>query len=110
MAGQWQPDPTALSQIIQLLKESQRNDTQTQKAVQEVRVPKWGGVERVELVCVPVWQRLQSLNLYPDFNNYLAFVMSRLTEEDEPTRSMAGLILKNNVREYYLRLEQQAGK
>jgi transportin-1 len=81
MASVWQPDPTGLRQIVQLLKESQCNDTSTQRTVQ---------------------QRLTTLNQYPDFNNYLAFVMSQLKTENEPTRSVAGLILKNNVREYYL--------
>ena len=48
-------------------------------------------------------QRLQTLNQYPDFNNYLALVMAQASNEDEPTRSVAGLILKNNVKEYYMR-------
>ena len=48
-------------------------------------------------------QRLQGLNQYPDFNSYLAFVLCELKTEDDATRSVAGLILKNNVREYYPR-------
>ena len=38
MAAQWQPDQAGLAQILQLLKESQYSDTQTQATVQEVRV------------------------------------------------------------------------
>lgn len=43
-------------------------------------------------------QKLEELNRYPDFNNYLIYVLVRLKSEDEPTRSLSGLILKNNVR------------
>ena len=46
-------------------------------------------------------QKLQALNQYPDFNNYLVFVFTKLKSEDEPTRAMAGLILKNNVKVYW---------
>ncbi|NWJ08035.1 TNPO2 protein, partial [Crypturellus undulatus] len=46
-------------------------------------------------------QQLQQLNQFPDFNNYLIFVLTRLKSEDEPTRSLSGLILKNNVRAGY---------
>lgn len=40
-------------------------------------------------------------NQYPDFNNYLVFVFTKLSTEAEPTRAIAGLILKNNVKLYY---------
>ncbi|XP_078740754.1 transportin-1-like, partial [Lampetra fluviatilis] len=45
--------------------------------------------------------KLEQLNQYPDFNNYLIFVLTKLTSEDEPTRSLSGLILKNNVKAHY---------
>lgn len=48
-----------------------------------------------------VSQSLGALNQFPDFNNYLAFVFTRLKSESEPTRAVAGLVLKNNVRLYY---------
>ncbi len=67
---------------------------------------------------------MEELNKYPDFNNYLIFVLTKLTTEgknflmkpnhrfktysqhcnsisDEPTRSLSGLILKNNVKTHY---------
>ena len=44
---------------------------------------------------------MEELNKYPDFNNYLMFVLTKLTTEDEPTRSLSGLILKNNVKTHY---------
>uniref|UniRef100_A0A8C5FD70 Transportin 1 n=1 Tax=Gadus morhua TaxID=8049 RepID=A0A8C5FD70_GADMO len=80
MECEWKPDEQGLQQIIQLLKESQSPDTSTQRSVQ---------------------QRLEQLNQYPDFNNYLIFVLTKLKSEDEPTRSLSGLILKNNVKAHY---------
>eukprot|EP00061_Rhincodon_typus_P014739 g41985.t1 len=114
---EWQPDEQGLQQVLQLLKDSQSPDTATQRAVQ---------------------QKLEQLNQYPDFNNYLIFVLTRLKSEgavhfsslfclkrhvrfhfanllvehwfihmrcgimqDEPTRSLSGLILKNNVKAHY---------
>ncbi|GLH02008.1 Importin subunit beta [Gryllus bimaculatus] len=76
----WQPQEEGLRQILQLLKESQSPDTATQRAVQ---------------------QKLEELNKFPDFNNYLIFVLTKLTSEDEPTRSLSGLILKNNVKAHF---------
>ncbi|XP_057298816.1 transportin-1-like [Hydractinia symbiolongicarpus] len=83
----WQPDQQGLEQILQLLKESQSPNTETQRAVQ---------------------QKLESLNQFPDFNNYLIFVLTKLKAEgiDEPTRSLAGLILKNNVKSNYQKFPQ----
>lgn len=80
MALTWQPQEEGLHQILTLLKESQSPDTATQRAVQ---------------------QKLEELNKYPDFNNYLIFVLTKLTSEDEPTRSLSGLILKNNVKAHF---------
>ncbi|XP_063238810.1 transportin-1 [Bacillus rossius redtenbacheri] len=76
----WQPQEEGLRQILQLLKESQSPDTATQRSVQ---------------------QRLEELSKFPDFNSYLIFVLTKLTSEDEPTRSLSGLILKNNVKAHY---------
>lgn len=73
----WQPAPDGLAQILQLLKESQSPDTATQREVQ---------------------QKLEQLNQFPDFNNYLIYVLTKLTQEDDATRSLSGLILKNNVK------------
>lgn len=41
------------------------------------------------------------LNQYPDFNNYLIFIFTKVTTEAESTRAIAGLVLKNNVKLYY---------
>uniref|UniRef100_H3CPV8 Transportin-1 n=1 Tax=Tetraodon nigroviridis TaxID=99883 RepID=H3CPV8_TETNG len=79
MECEWKPDEQGLQQILQLLKESQSPDTSTQSNR----------------------PRLEQLNQYPDFNNYLIFVLTKLKSEDEPTRSLSGLILKNNVKAHY---------
>lgn len=76
----WQPEQGGLQQILQLLRESQSSDNATQRAVQ---------------------QKLEELNRYPDFNCYLIHVLTELRSEDEATRSLAGLILKNNVKAHY---------
>ena len=76
----WQPEQSGLQQILQLLRESQSSDNATQRAVQ---------------------QKLEELNRYPDFNCYLIHVLTELRSEDEATRSLAGLILKNNVKAHY---------
>ncbi|MEQ2264580.1 Transportin-1 [Xenotaenia resolanae] len=60
MECEWKPDEQGLQQILQLLKESQSPDTSTQRSVQ---------------------QRLEQLNQYPDFNNYLIFVLTKLKSE-----------------------------
>ncbi|XP_055353434.1 transportin-2-like [Paramacrobiotus metropolitanus] len=73
----WQPDENGLREIIQLLKESQSSDNQVQRDVQT---------------------KLEQLNHHPDFNKYLIYIMTRCKAEAETTRSLAGLILKNNVR------------
>uniref|UniRef100_H3AW35 Transportin-1 n=1 Tax=Latimeria chalumnae TaxID=7897 RepID=H3AW35_LATCH len=46
-------------------------------------------------------KKLEQLNQFPDFNNYLIFVLTKLKSEDEPTRSLSGLILKNNVKAHF---------
>ncbi|XP_069803808.1 transportin-2 isoform X2 [Dendropsophus ebraccatus] len=81
----WRPDEEGLQQVLQLLKDSQSPDTATQRIVQD---------------------KLKQLNQYPDFNNYLIFVLTRLKSEDEPTRSLSGLILKNNVKAHYQNFPQ----
>ncbi|XP_023245329.1 transportin-1 [Copidosoma floridanum] len=76
----WQPQEEGLRQILALLKESQSPDTEIQRDVQK---------------------KLEELNKYPDFNKYLIFVLTKLTSEEESTRSLSGLILKNNVRTHF---------
>ena len=73
----WRPEEQGLAQILQLLRESQSPDTATQREVQN---------------------KLEALNRYHDFNSYLIYVLTQMPNEDEATRSLSGLILKNNVK------------
>jgi transportin-1 len=41
------------------------------------------------------------LQQHPEFNNYLAFIMTHLREETPEFRQRAGLMLKNNVVEQW---------
>ena len=54
-----------------------------------------------------LFQKLEELNNYPDFNNYLIYVLTKLTSEDESTRSLSGLILKNNIKLHGSKLQQE---
>jgi len=77
----WQPvQAEGLEQILTLLRQSQSADTEIQRQVQA---------------------RLESLNQYPDFNKYLVYILTKLLDEQEATRSLAGLILKNNAKSHY---------
>ncbi|KAJ6224106.1 hypothetical protein RDWZM_002651 [Blomia tropicalis] len=79
----WQPTQDGLDQILLLLRQSQSTDIQTQNHVQ---------------------QRLEDLNQFREFNNYLVFVLTKMKTEDEHTRSLSGLILKNNIKGRYAQL------
>ncbi|XP_016955471.1 transportin-1 isoform X2 [Drosophila biarmipes] len=72
----WGPREEGLRQLLPILKNSQLPDTATQIAVQS---------------------KLEECNHYPDFNNYLVYVLTKLITEDEHTRAMSGLVLKNNI-------------
>ena len=69
--------------------ESQSPDTATQRAVQD---------------------KLEQLNQYPDFNNFLIYVLTKMTSEDDATRSLSGLILKNNVKAHFTKFPPQVLK
>ncbi|KAK1299596.1 Transportin-1 [Acorus calamus] len=45
-----------------------------------------------------IWQQLQQYGRFPDFNNYLAFILARLHGKPVEIRQAAGLLLKNNLR------------
>ena len=77
----WQPvQIDGLEQILTLLRQSQSSNTEIQRQVQA---------------------NLESFNQYPDFNKYLVYILTKLNNEQESTRSLSGLILKNNAKLYY---------
>lgn len=44
-----------------------------------------------------IWQQLQRWNEFPDFNNYLAFILCQAEGQAVEVRQAAGLVLKNNL-------------
>eukprot|EP00040_Diaphanoeca_grandis_P029262 m.171075 g.171075 ORF g.171075 m.171075 type:complete len:904 (-) comp31631_c1_seq1:64-2775(-) len=80
MAQPWSPRPDLLQQTIEVLRASHSPNTQTQAAVQEA---------------------LTKYNASPEFSRYLLCVLVRMPEEAEDTRSVAGIVLKNNFRTMY---------
>jgi transportin-1 len=48
-----------------------------------------------------VWQQLQRCNRFPDFNNYLAFILCQAEGQSSEVRQAAGLMLKNNLKSSY---------
>ena len=45
-----------------------------------------------------MYQRLQQCASVPDFNNYLAFILTKGEGAPEEVRQTAGLLLKNNLK------------
>ena len=83
---EWKPQTEGLHQIIVLLKESQSIDNTVQKNV--------GKVSRLKAQCSFLtyfgseslflffhFKRLEELNKYPDFNNYLIFILTKLNSQ-----------------------------
>ncbi|CAJ0587206.1 unnamed protein product, partial [Mesorhabditis spiculigera] len=73
----WQPTQRELEEVLELLRHSQSLDTNVQRSVQ---------------------QRLEQLNTHQYFCCYLVYILSDLRQEEVPSRGLAGLILKNNIR------------
>jgi len=51
-----------------------------------------------------IQQQLEVYNQMTNFNGYLAFIMSQMKSEPEEIRSVAGLLLKQNIRNYFDKL------
>ncbi|KAA1084458.1 hypothetical protein PGT21_028445 [Puccinia graminis f. sp. tritici] len=73
----WIPQPDGLAQLLTCLRNSDSADTTIQQSVTK---------------------QLDSFNEVPDYNSYLAYILSSMPQEDARVRSVAGLILKNNLR------------
>mmetsp|Transcript_74295 Transcript_74295/g.124000 ORF Transcript_74295/g.124000 Transcript_74295/m.124000 type:complete len:895 (+) Transcript_74295:39-2723(+) len=76
----WNPSPEGMEQLLGLFKASQSADNATHRAIQ---------------------QQLTSFNAIPDYNNYLAYIFNQMRGEAGSVRQMAGLVLKNNVKEHW---------
>lgn len=78
-SGIWQPQEEGLREICSLL-EQHSSPTSDQPRI---------------------WQQLQHYSQFPDFNNYLAFILARAEGKPVEIRQAAGLLLKNNLRTAY---------
>ena len=54
-----------------------------------------------------IQQQLISFNAIPDYNAYLVYIMGQLKTEEGSVRQMAGLMLKNNVRQHWATLHAE---
>ena len=80
---QWVPSHEGLHQLLAVLNASQSADNIRHRAIQ---------------------QQLQDFNAIPDYNAYLAHILNQLKLEDGAVRQLAGLLLKNNIREHWFEL------
>ncbi|XP_055815498.1 transportin-1 isoform X1 [Solanum dulcamara] len=76
VSGTWQPQEEGFKEICGLL-EQQMSQTSDKSQI---------------------WQQLQHYSQFPDFNNYLAFILARAEGKSVDIRQAAGLLLKNNLR------------
>lgn len=53
------------------------------------------------------YQKLEYFNKVPDYNSYLAYILTQMPQEDQYVRSVAGLTLKNNIRAHYATIPPQ---
>ncbi len=51
-------------------------------------------------------QQLQTFNNIPDYFRYLVYIFAKLRDESENLRMIAGLLLKNNIKEHYHRMPE----
>ncbi|CAN8271312.1 unnamed protein product [Cochlearia groenlandica] len=54
-----------------------------------------------------IWKQLQHFSQFPDFNNYLVFILVRVEGKSVEIRQAAGLLLKNNLKGAYPSMAQE---
>eukprot|EP01080_Neovahlkampfia_damariscottae_P002701 gene2701-3897_t len=74
----WKPQQQSLEDLVKLLKSTTEGNSQVQR---------------------DIYTKLEELNKqYFDFNNYLVYVFSNLKDIDPGIRRIAGILLKNNIK------------
>ncbi|GAB4850714.1 Transportin-1 [Ancistrocladus abbreviatus] len=81
-APSWQPQEEGLREICRLLEQQICPSSTSDKS--------------------QIWQQLQHYSQFPDFNNYLVFILSRADGKPTEIRQAAGLLLKNNLRSSFI--------
>lgn len=82
----WAPSAEGLQQLLGLFRASGSADNTQHRRIQ---------------------QQLVDFNVIPDYNSYLAYIFNQLKSEDGAVRQMAGLVLKNNVKEHWGELSSE---
>ncbi|PPR97555.1 hypothetical protein GOBAR_AA23125 [Gossypium barbadense] len=80
-SASWQPQEEGLKEICGLL---------------EQQISPYSSADKSK-----IWQQLQHYSQFPDFNNYLVFILARAEGQSGEIRQAAGLLLKNNLRTAY---------
>ncbi|KAG8501956.1 hypothetical protein CXB51_000207 [Gossypium anomalum] len=80
-SASWQPQEEGLKEICGLL---------------EQQISPYSSADKSQ-----IWQQLQHYSQFPDFNNYLVFILARAEGKSGEIRQAAGLLLKNNLRTAY---------
>ncbi len=75
----WVPSAEGLQQLLALFKASQSASNAQHRAIQ---------------------QQLVGFNVIPDYNSYLTFILNTHNEDDS-VRQLAGLMLKNNIKDHW---------
>ncbi|KAJ2354128.1 hypothetical protein GGF43_003325, partial [Coemansia sp. RSA 2618] len=112
---EWQPEPESLRQLIQMLNSTNMADNAIQQQNNQVRERNaWAfAIECAYIAfasecayiafaseCAYIaLRRLEQLSQVPDFINYLLYVLVFMKEESSLVRTVAGLLLKNKVRQ-----------
>ncbi|KAG2237769.1 hypothetical protein INT48_009708, partial [Thamnidium elegans] len=76
----WQPQQQSLRELLVLLRDAADPNNREQALIN---------------------QRLLSFHNYPDYNAYLAYILMKLKTQDMNTRMIAGLQLKNSIKNHF---------
>ena len=83
-AAEWAPSADGLNQLLGLFRASQQASNQQHREIQ---------------------QQLVAFNAIPDYNAYLVYILNTMKAEEGSVRQMAGLTLKNNIKEHWPRID-----
>ncbi|KAF8090062.1 hypothetical protein N665_0489s0003 [Sinapis alba] len=86
----WQPRDDGLAEIFTLLEQQISPSSVADKS--------------------QIWKQLEHFSQFPDFNNYLVFILVRAEGKSIGIRQAAGLLLKNNLKRVWISMAQENQK
>ncbi|KAL0702601.1 hypothetical protein Bca4012_058723 [Brassica carinata] len=86
----WQPREDGLAEIFTLLEQQISPSSVADKS--------------------QIWKQLEHFSQFPDFNNYLVFILVRAEGKSIGIRQAAGLLLKNNLKRVWISMAQENQK